>query len=152
MVSTQQLSLSDYSLKYKVSISTLRRRIKNQEVDFVLQEGKYLLADLPPEQLKREPPVSSRQVIRSNEPPQTHHPVGHGSADRADIHIVLAELKSAYALIQQEKDQLILQLKEEISDLKTLVQVLEHENDRLKTVIKDTSSIDEWLKTTGSEI
>ena len=44
---------------------------------------------------------------------------------------LLNELKKAYTLILQEKEEQILQLKEELSDLKTLVRVLESENDRL---------------------
>ena len=40
---------------------------------------------------------------------------------------LLAEIKKAYSLILQEKEELILQLKEEVSDLKTLVRVLEDE-------------------------
>ena len=41
----QWLSLSNYASKYHVSISTLRRRIKNEAVDFKLHEGKYFLLD-----------------------------------------------------------------------------------------------------------
>ena len=45
---------------------------------------------------------------------------------------LLNELKKAYSLILQEKEEQILHLKEEVSDLKTLVRVLESENDRLR--------------------
>lgn len=45
---------------------------------------------------------------------------------------LLIELKTAYTHILQEKDQQILQLKGEIADLKTLVRVLESENERQK--------------------
>ena len=45
---------------------------------------------------------------------------------------LLNELKKAYTLILQEKEEQILQLRDEVSDLKTLVRVLESENDRLK--------------------
>ena len=38
---------TDYSKKYSVSISTLRRRIKGQAADFHLIDGKYYLVDLP---------------------------------------------------------------------------------------------------------
>ena len=45
---------------------------------------------------------------------------------------LLNELKKAYTQILQEKEEQILHLKEEVTDLKTLVRVLESENDRLK--------------------
>ena len=42
-----RISLRDYSYKYSVSLSTLRRRIKAKEVDCILRDGKYLLLDKP---------------------------------------------------------------------------------------------------------
>lgn len=45
---------------------------------------------------------------------------------------LLTELKKAYTQILQEKEEQMLHLKEEVTDLKTLVRVLEGENDRLK--------------------
>lgn len=45
---------------------------------------------------------------------------------------LLTELKRAYTQILQEKEEQILHLKEEVTDLKTLVRVLEAENERLK--------------------
>jgi len=43
---------------------------------------------------------------------------------------LLDELKKAYTQILQEKDEQVRSLKEEISDLRTLVRVLESENER----------------------
>jgi len=48
---TFQLSLTEYSAKYKVSISTLRRRIKKDEVEHVQESGKYMLPDVPYDEL-----------------------------------------------------------------------------------------------------
>ncbi len=45
---------------------------------------------------------------------------------------LLAELKKAYTQILHEKEEQIMTLKEEVSDLKTLVKVLESENNRIK--------------------
>jgi riboflavin biosynthesis pyrimidine reductase len=44
---------------------------------------------------------------------------------------LLTELKKAYMQILQEKEEQIMHLKEEQADLKTLVRVLEAENERL---------------------
>jgi hypothetical protein len=52
---------------------------------------------------------------------------------------LLNEIKKAYSLILQEKEEQILQLKEEVADLKTLVRVLEDDNNRLKKLPKDLS-------------
>ena len=46
---------------------------------------------------------------------------------------LLTELKKAYSQILQEKEEQILQLREEVTDLKTLVRVLEGENDKLNS-------------------
>ena len=39
------LSLTEYSNKHKVSISTLRRKIKASEIQFRLDEGRYMILD-----------------------------------------------------------------------------------------------------------
>lgn len=52
---------------------------------------------------------------------------------------LLTELKKAYSLVLQEKEEMILDLKEEISDLKTLVKVLEGDNARLRELSKQKS-------------
>ena len=39
------LTLQDYSNKYKVSISTLRRRIKSRDLEYVFKKGRYLVQD-----------------------------------------------------------------------------------------------------------
>src|SRR3989344_578256 len=41
------LALMDYSTKYKVSVSTLRRRIKAEDIKFRLDDGKYFIIDEP---------------------------------------------------------------------------------------------------------
>src|SRR5688572_13790373 len=41
------LPITDYSAKYKVSVSTLRRRIKVNDIKYRFIEGKYLLLDEP---------------------------------------------------------------------------------------------------------
>ena len=39
------LPLTDYSIKHKVSISTLRRKIKASDIQYRLDDGKYLILD-----------------------------------------------------------------------------------------------------------
>ena len=45
--------------------------------------------------------------------------------------VMMDELKRAYSMILQEKEEQVCQLREEIADLRTLVRVLEAENLRL---------------------
>ena len=42
------MTLQEYSQKYNLSISILKRWIKNCEVEHVFKEGRYLLPDTPP--------------------------------------------------------------------------------------------------------
>ena len=41
------IPLTEYSNKYKVSISTLRRKIKANDVKYSFKDGKYLIYDGP---------------------------------------------------------------------------------------------------------
>lgn len=204
------LPLAEYSSKYKVSISTLRRKIKADDIRFVFEEGKYLIYDEPMsthQRTHRPSPKSSEDTLMGahvgtsttgvvkeaapmlgQQPAKTdkagkpiHRPMtaaqrsrgpaggkvpqspsmGGGSRQgrvlqaEADLGFsaaemgefeetpsrisnepleesilatankLLGELKKAYSQILQEKEQQILNLKEEVSDLKTLVRVLE---------------------------
>jgi len=135
---TTWLPLTEYSSKYHVSISTLRRRIKTDSIKYQFNDGRYLIFDqsqehrpsqasmrtAPPikKELASKPEASSFETRSEN----TEEPI-LTAANR-----LLSELKKAYTQILQEKEEQILHLKEEVSDLKTLVRVLESENDRLR--------------------
>lgn len=140
------LTLTDYSKKYSVSISTLRRRIKGQAADFHLIDGKYYLVDLPldnhvqsaSEKKWIAPPHqfgiqnSSSEVTTSTPVSNQHQSDSTESPVLSAASRLLDELKSAYLKIADEKTEQITLLKEEVSDLKTLVRVLEAENIRLR--------------------
>jgi len=152
------LPLAEYSMKHKVSISTLRRRIKAEDIQYRLDDGKYLIYDgsethrpsLKSEQL--EPSFSSHPqtsllnqvglntsqidylsqntVYKSEQKPAQEKPAEAESVITA-ANRLLSDLKKAYTQVLQEKEEQIIGLKEEISDLRTLVKVLESENQRL---------------------
>lgn len=225
----QWLPLTDYATKYKVSVSTLRRRIKAEDIKYLFQEGKYFINDKPISMVSKLSPslgysssgnieMDRNSILESlpmdssmhvEDPdflenlrktantklPQLKNEVGmlnknkshmiqpainieeeyyfkNQKADKkitaefeyvsteADNSVaenqgikefsekiskigtnepiltaankLLAELKKAYTQILQEKEEQIMTLKEEVSDLKTLVKVLESENNRLK--------------------
>ncbi len=178
MVSQEYLPLTEYSSKYRVSISTLRRRIKSEEIPYEFKEGKYFLLDQPVSTHQRSVSPSPR-IIREDSlmsapkdsfvqresfvPRETRaresferESLDRESPDRGALEFdeeddsggsvssernepilstanrLLTELKKAYTQILQEKEDLILHLREEVSDLRTLARVLEEENNRLR--------------------
>ena len=45
---TAWIPLANYSVQYRVSLSTLRRQIKSGTLDYRIEKGKYLLKEVPP--------------------------------------------------------------------------------------------------------
>jgi hypothetical protein len=127
------LPLIEYSNKHQISISTLRRRIKDNAVLFKLEEGKYFIADDSVEKATRgrKPIMIPNQGAPNFSAPKAEFISGTNFSS-TQKNEVLEELKKAYLASLQSKEEQIFQLKEEVSDLKTLVRVLESENERLK--------------------
>lgn len=169
------LPLTEYSTKHRISVSTLRRRIKADDIKFRFEDGKYFIMDEPmgthqrvhrPSQESEMALVGAHQgMMKGNEtmPSSKSSAAGpslaelqaaqnlraqelektvkaaaaHANNSSKDEPILTAankllnELKKAYTQILQEKEEQIFHLKDELSDLKTLVRVLESENDRL---------------------
>ncbi len=125
-VENDWLSLAEYSSEYGVSVSTLRRRIKGKKIKYKLIHGKYFLPrqELPPQNSQTFTPV-----------PNTKAPEMFGSPAEGTTFntakTLLDELKKAYMQSLQSKEDQIIQLKQQISDLKTLVMYLERENEKL---------------------
>ncbi len=118
---SQWIALNDYANKHRLSISTLRRRIKSSKIQFKLEEGKYFILDSPEEQILASAvdEIGIRPNIQSTESFST-------------TKLLLDELKRAYLDSLQSKEDQILYLKQQVSDLKTLVLLLEKENHRLQ--------------------
>jgi hypothetical protein len=172
------LPITDYSAKHKISVSTLRRRIKADDIKYRFLEGKYLLLDEPVNTQSLHRPSLSDSFVNESSQPAMGHQTNHGLANNANhgssqmqqqtqpemaqpgsqyagssalknqtppsdanfdgpilsaANRLLTELKKAYSQILQEKEEQILQLREEVTDLKTLVRVLEGENDKLNS-------------------
>jgi hypothetical protein len=143
----------DYSTKYKVSVSTLRRRIKTEDIKFRLEDGKYYIIDEPMSAHPRmhRPSLESDFALvgthQGNPQAPNCLPIKSDIADRIAMakkdepiliaaNKLLTELKQAYTQIIQEKEEQTLMLKGEVADLKTLVRILEGENERLKGLIE----------------
>lgn len=139
------LPLAEYSIKHHVSISTLRRRIKGEDIAYRFDDGKYFLLDettTKPARTETHRPSPSRDQVETS--------VQSGSAETeiqtltempsresgesvlTAANRLLVDLKKAYTQILQEKEEQIMFLKEETVDLKTLIKILESENNRLR--------------------
>jgi hypothetical protein len=132
------LPLAEYSMKHKVSISTLRRKIKAEEIKYRLDDGKYFLLDEaedaangPRPSLNREPKavIPEQSIVEASSQKPAESVIT--AANR-----LLADLKKAYTQVLQDKELQIVALKEEIADLKTLVKILESEDERLRSGAK----------------
>jgi hypothetical protein len=152
------LLLTDYASKYRISVSTLRRRIKGNHVPFKFEDGRYLLVDEAPQNPEPEShmqnafaaqPAPLRQVGKLNHLHQASEFSSNASISESETAAsaggepiistatrLLNELKRAYMNILQEKEEQLIQVKEEVSDLKTLVRVLESDNDRMRRVLQ----------------
>ncbi len=126
------LPLAEYSIKHHVSISTLRRRIKTDDIQFRFDDGKYFILD---EALKKAASAEEHRPSLTSDAQGTSA-VAEGSNEPGESVItaankLLLDLKKAYTQVLQEKEEQIMNLREEIIDLRTLVKVLESENARL---------------------
>ena len=130
MTKQSWLPLTDYSTRYKVSISTLRRKIKSEKIQFRFDDGKYFILDSPVERPTKDALVAQVSLRKASEESAVNNPMVV-TANR-----MLDELKKAYMLILQEKEEQILQLKGEIADLRTLARVFEEENNRLNALLQ----------------
>lgn len=132
------LPLADYSMKYKVSISTLRRRIKTEDIQYKFDDGKYLILDEPvaasPNYVQEHRPSLKSDVSESGVMKASSLEANKESGESVitAANRLLADLKKAYTQILQEKELQIQRLNSEISDLNTLIKVLESENHRLR--------------------
>ncbi len=140
------LPLMEYSNKFRVSLSTLRRRIKAGEIEYKFADGKYLIKDGPLNlSSSLEAVAPPTQVSPQVQTKETSAQSDNDQFWRATQGL-LNEIKKAYSLILQEKEEQILQLKEEVADLKTLVRVLEEDNGRLKNITSPSLDLDLGLE------
>jgi hypothetical protein len=168
----QWLILTDFASKYKISVSTLRRRIKTNQIKHKFEGGRYMLADEAPIEVmhgsggvgtlgsssgmmqhEHRVHVPHFAPIMNQAAPISATPqsiaaegklkeFGEQGGEQAEGPILatatrlLNELKRAYSNILQEKEEQLLHLREEVVDLKTLVRVLESDNDRMRAILQ----------------
>lgn len=148
MQNNNWLSLAEYSSKYKVSVSTLRRRIKSKKAENIYEDGKYYLKNAPlkdhiintfgeltphresPNETAVAPPhnylsldleasgLSFQEEIKPKKD-------NTNTVVSPNVEFLLKELKNAYTLILKEKEEQIILLKDEMTDLRMLAKALE---------------------------
>jgi hypothetical protein len=131
MASGQWLSLLNYSAQHGISLSTLRRRIKDNSIDFKMENGKYFILDQQPE-TKASAPAHKEEAFAPREIPVSN-PMSSVASPFVEASVLTSanrlveEIKAAYAKILQEKEEQIRQLKEEVVDLRMLVRIMEEQ-------------------------
>jgi hypothetical protein len=160
MTTDSWLPLAEYSMKHQVSISTLRRRIKAEDIQYRFEDGKYLILDDENTQViadEHRPSLKSdaqpksaihQKTVSAQAQGPEHHlanqVAGHlatatsaatndaGESVITAANRLLTDLKKAYTQVLQEKETQIQSLKQEVADLNTLIKVLEFENEKLR--------------------
>lgn len=117
------LSVVDYAVIKKVSVSTLRRRIKSKTIEAKIENGKYLIRVSPEESLNFKSGSGFDPLKNSSENSEGED----ASSSSTSVQELLQELKSAYSQIFSEKEKMITQLKSEIEILKHMNRFLEQQ-------------------------
>ena len=104
------LTLQDYSEKYHISVSYLRKQIKNCEIEHIFKEGRYLLSDVPPisygeENSLRELKFLYQKLLKDKE------------AELKKIEEQMEDLKSLVSFLEKEKREMEELLKEALPAL-----------------------------------
>ncbi len=154
------ITLAEYSSKFKVSVSTLRRKIKANTAEVLFEDGKYWLRDLdlqnhtPLKVIDPDPKkdAASPQKLSSKK-------IGPGNLTRLKgdmssqnifnvVEKMMDELKRAYIKVLEEKEEQVLIYKSEIADLKTLIRVLEskHAEANASSSAKAQNRPSSWLE------
>ena len=172
-LSSQFLSLTEYSNKYHISISTLRRRIRTGQIPFNVKCGKYFLEDQIPAVLKKlkttkqnngkKTDYNKKEVISKiveDKVVDSFFPEKQWKEGEKNIKTdSISKLPSEGSLLDklidsqkelssriERKDLKINEQQNQIADLNTLVALLEKENKELKSLLYQEEEMEEWLE------
>lgn len=144
------LSLTEYSNKYHISISTLRRRIRSGSIHFYLKGGKYFLRDVKPEKLQTSGQSQLSKNSQSGQQKKVKHDtimqdIKFSNLNPQDmINQFLVSQRDLYRQLEI-KDQRIADLQNQLVDLQTFTVLLEKENKQLKTLSKQEQTLEDWF-------
>jgi len=129
------LSVIDYAVIKKVSVSTLRRRIKSQILETKFQNGKYLIRVSNSENANFDN-IESIEIEKKNANNENSEFLLN---NRTSVEGLIQELKNAYSQVLSEKEEMISQLRSEIEILKHMNHFLERQ------IMSSTSEIDSQI-------
>ena len=117
-MSLKLISIKEYSEKYNISVSTIRRRIKTNMIEYEKYGNKYMLSD------------TSQILKENNKTAKINIEEMLKFADKS-----ISSITTLQNALSEEKDNRIKeletmnrQLQEEISELRMLVKILEEES------------------------
>lgn len=172
-LSSHLLSLTEYSNKYHMSISTLRRRIRTGQFPFSIKFGKYFLEDQSPAilgKLKVTPQSNTKKTdfnkkkiiskAAKNKPVDSCVPEKQWEEREKNIKkdpfSILPQKSSLLDKLMDSQKELCSQIERkdlrineqqnQIADLNTLVALLEKENKELKSLLYQEKEMEEWLE------
>ena len=131
------LPLVDYSIKSGVSLSTIRRKIKRNDIPYRLEKGKYLILFGGPQELPK-PIIPVDQRMYAQTRPEIPEPVStevNGAAGKlveGSVEKSVKMVSDAFEYAISEKDARIhllemrnTELEQSVQELRLLVRVLE---------------------------
>jgi hypothetical protein len=136
------IDINHFAEKYGVSVSTLRRRIRGQSIEFKLDKGRYLLPDTA--QTLGSAPLFSRQLVKARSQAivakgpaaastlgvSQRRPIDEDLADPvrdflASDQILPVTLVADFEMLKKENRK----LKSQVAELETYIKALEAEVD-----------------------
>ena len=145
------ISLTEYSQKHSISISTLRRRIRAQIIPVKIKEGKYFLQDKTPQaEVGGEEKAATFKPLLKNkhfltqsfkeEDKKTSSP-----QDKQSVMNKMLDSQAEFYKLLAAKDKKIENLQTRIDELNTLTALLEKDNKELKAGLEREKKLEEWL-------
>lgn len=116
------VTIEDYADRYKVSLSSLKKKIANGSIEYQLASTKYFIKDQP---LPEQNPFNKNQDSPLMNLEEKH--------------------KELTAAFNNKKNELQ-SLRAEYEDLKNLVQWLEKDNKEMRYVLNSLHRMDKWMK------
>jgi hypothetical protein len=132
------IDINHFAEKYGVSVSTLRRRIRGQSIEFKLDKGRYLLPDTA--QTLGSAPLFSRQLVKARSQAIVAKAPATPASESRSIDIDLADpvrdflasdqilpvtLVADFEMLKKENRK----LKSQVAELETYIKALEAEVD-----------------------
>ena len=117
------ITIEEYAFRYKVSLSSLKKKIESGHIEYQLSSSKYLVKDRPlPEQNPFDKDTLNSPIMN------------------------LEEKNKELLSTLNKKNQELMKLHADYEDLKNLVQWLEKDNKEMRYILNSLHRIDKWMK------